>query len=98
MCRKALLRDNHPAALAMSVGPPLHSMPPPIPGPLGPLPPMPPPMGVGPPALRLPKLPPVGGDMLSNFNHSGPIGRTVFVANVSNLFITNNELKILMKC
>ena len=87
LCRKALLRDGHPAALAMSGAPPMHGLPPPIPGPLGPLPPLPPPMALGPPALRLPKLPPVAGDVVNNLKPSGPIGKTVFVANVSNFFV-----------
>ena len=45
-CRKALMRDGHPAAMALGGGP-MHGMPPPMPGPMGPIHPMPPPIGLG---------------------------------------------------
>lgn len=81
-CRKALMRDGHPAAMALGAVP-MHGMPPPMPGPMGPLPPIPPPLPIGmrPGGLGLPpKGPPLGDMPMANL----PLGNTVFVANVSN--------------
>ena len=85
-----LLRDGHPAALQLGA-PPMPGLPPPMPG-RGPLPPIAPPlagMGLGRGNVAPPLFPnnsndTMGLNRLSDRSQpTGPIGKTVFVANVS---------------
>uniref|UniRef100_H2Y7Q8 RRM domain-containing protein n=1 Tax=Ciona savignyi TaxID=51511 RepID=H2Y7Q8_CIOSA len=76
LVRKNLDRDNHP--MDMRGPPPMHNMPPPMGNHPGLMPPMPPPMadiGRGPISMGMNKPMP-------DFPQTGPIGNTVFVANL----------------
>ncbi|XP_076806131.1 myelin expression factor 2-like [Clavelina lepadiformis] len=99
LLRKMLLRDGHPAALQLGA-PPMPGLPPPMPG-RGPLPPIAPPlagMGLGRGNVAPPLFPnnsndTMGLNRLSDRSQpTGPIGKTVFVANLD-YKVTYSKLK-----
>uniref|UniRef100_F6PPT5 RRM domain-containing protein n=1 Tax=Ciona intestinalis TaxID=7719 RepID=F6PPT5_CIOIN len=76
LVRKNLERDGHPRPHDMRGPPPMHNMPPPMGGHQGPMPPMPPPMNDmnrGPMGMNKP---------MPDMGRPGPMGKTVFVANL----------------
>ena len=82
--------------MGLSGGPPMHGMPPPMPGPphMHPLPPLPPPMVMRPVGMGVPHgpLPPLHRDPIEDLPRGLqiPQGVAIFVANVSSraLFCT----------